>query len=75
MTFDFLKRLQGEVALAERAATVARGAERERCARLAEAYGQRQLAAIIRTPACPECHGVGYDASGQHCQCQENPSF
>jgi len=75
MTFDFLRRLQGEVALAERAATVARGAERERCAKLAEAYGQRQLAAIIRTPPCPDCHGVGYDASGQHCQCQENPSF
>jgi hypothetical protein len=75
MTFDFLRRLQGEVALAERAATVARGAERERCARLAEAYGQRQLAAIIRSPTCPDCHGVGYDASGQTCACQENPSF
>jgi hypothetical protein len=24
---------------------------------------------------CPDCHGVGYDASGQLCGCQENPSF
>ena len=24
---------------------------------------------------CPDCHGIGYDASGQLCACQENPSF
>jgi hypothetical protein len=24
---------------------------------------------------CPDCHGVGYDASGQRCWCQQNPSF
>jgi hypothetical protein len=24
---------------------------------------------------CPDCHGVGYDASGQLCWCQQNPSF
>ena len=26
-------------------------------------------------PPCPDCHGIGYDASGQLCACQENPSF
>ena len=26
-------------------------------------------------PPCPDCHGIGYDASGQTCWCQENPSF
>jgi hypothetical protein len=68
---DFLRRLRGEAALVERAQAV----ERERCARLAEAYGQRHLARIIRTPACPHCRGIGYDASGQTCWCQDNPSF
>jgi hypothetical protein len=24
---------------------------------------------------CPDCHGIGYDASGQLCACRENPSF
>ena len=24
---------------------------------------------------CPDCRGIGYDASGQLCACQENPSF
>ena len=75
MTFDFLRRLKGEALLAERAATVARNIERGRCARLAEQHGQKELAAIIRSHACPDCSSLGYDASGQHCQCQENPSF
>jgi hypothetical protein len=70
-TNDILRRLQGELALVESG----RAAERERCARLAEVYGQRHLAQIIRTPACPHCFGIGYDASGQLCACQENPSF
>ena len=30
---------------------------------------------MSEAPACPDCHGVGYDASGQLCACQENPSF
>lgn len=71
MTFDFLKRLQGEVALVERAQAV----ERERIAKLAEVYGLAHFAALIRTPACPHCRGIGYDASGQTCACSENPSF
>ena len=25
--------------------------------------------------SCPDCRGIGYDASGQLCACQENPSF
>ncbi len=24
---------------------------------------------------CPDCRGIGYDASGQLCACQGNPSF
>lgn len=24
---------------------------------------------------CPDCRGLGYDASGQLCACQQNPSF
>ena len=24
---------------------------------------------------CPDCRGLGYDASGQLCGCQQNPSF
>ena len=24
---------------------------------------------------CPDCRGIGYDASGQTCGCQDNPSF
>jgi hypothetical protein len=24
---------------------------------------------------CPDCRGIGYDASGQLCWCQQNPSF
>ena len=24
---------------------------------------------------CPDCRGLGYDASGQLCRCQQNPSF
>lgn len=75
MTFDFLRRLKGEALLAEQAARVARDIERERCAMLAEQYGQSELASMIRSPACPYCGGIGYDASGQHCQCQDNPSF
>ena len=26
-------------------------------------------------PVCPDCRGIGYDASGQTCGCQDNPSF
>ena len=26
-------------------------------------------------PVCPDCRGIGYDASGQLCGCQGNPSF
>ena len=29
----------------------------------------------VRKSACRDCHGMGYDASGQLCGCQENPSF
>ena len=72
---DFLRRLKGEALLAERAATVARNIERERCAALAEQYGQKELAATIRSWACPDCKGIGYDASGQRCWCLDNPSF
>ena len=24
---------------------------------------------------CPDCRNLGYDASGQTCWCQQNPSF
>ena len=66
-------------------------AEREACAKLCEEqakslaptsiekYRASVLAATIRArgqPApCPDCHGIGYDASGQLCACQQNPSF
>ena len=30
---------------------------------------------IKAEPVCPDCRGLGYDASGQLCACQENPSF
>ena len=72
---DFIKRLKGDALLAERAATVARDIERGRCARLAEQHGQKELAAIIRSHACPDCKGIGYDASGQRCWCLDSPSF
>lgn len=71
MITDLLRRLQNETALVERA----QAAERERCARLAEEHGHPHLAHLIRTPPCPDCRGIGYDASGQLCGCQDNPSF
>ena len=43
------------------------------------AWAEQRLARhgipMPEAPACPDCHGVGYDASGQLCACQENPSF
>jgi hypothetical protein len=64
-------------------------AEREACARLVERDDSMRwsgAADAIRVQAadrlarhginpCPDCHGVGYDASGQRCWCQQNPSF
>ena len=65
MTFDFLRRLKGEAALVERAQAV----ERERCARIAEAWGHSTLAQFLRN-SCRICHQLGYDSSGQLCACQ-----
>jgi hypothetical protein len=39
-----------------------------------EAWARNKLARHGINP-CPDCHGIGYDASGQLCACQENPSF
>ena len=62
-----------------RFAELARADEREACAKRLEAIGCDHCAANIRArsqPApCPDCLGIGYDASGQLCACQENPSF
>lgn len=66
MLTDLLRRLQGELTLVERART----AERERIARLAETWGHTTFAAFLRKPVCRDCHGIGYDASGQVCACQ-----
>jgi hypothetical protein len=71
-----------------RFAALVAAAEREACAIAggAAADARRDVAAAIRAQAadrlarhginpCPDCHGVGYDASGQLCWCQQNPSF
>ena len=72
MLTDLLRRLQGELTLVERAAA----AERERIAKMADAWGHRTFAQHLRGqpvpgPECPGCHGIGYDASGMRCEeCQ-----
>ena len=67
MLTDILRRLQGEVALVERATA----AERERIAHLAHQWGHTTFAAFIRNhKPCSCCHDLGYDASGQVCGCQ-----
>lgn len=76
MLTDILRRLQGEVTLVERA----QAAERERIAHLADTWGHRTFAQFLRGqpvtgPECPDCRGIGYDASGQTCGCEDNPSF
>ena len=52
---------------------------REVCTLLADtSYRHRKrlvMAARESLRACPDCHGIGYDASGQLCGCQDNPSF
>ncbi len=39
--------------------------DREGIAKLCEGYIRAR-----GTPPCPDCHGIGYDASGQTCGCQ-----
>jgi hypothetical protein len=64
-------------AAAEKAIDTAITAEREACARVCDSWGMgpaEDAAFEIRargTPPCPDCHGVGYDASGQTCGCQD----
>jgi hypothetical protein len=47
---------------------------REECAAAIRTQAADRLARHGINP-CPDCHGVGYDASGQLCWCQQNPSF
>lgn len=64
---DILRRLRGEIAIANKAAA----AERERIAKLADTWGHSTFAQFLRgIKPCSACHGLGYDASGQHCSCQ-----
>jgi hypothetical protein len=50
------------------------GAEARRCSAAIRAQAVDRLARHGINP-CPDCHGVGYDASGQLCWCTGNPSF
>lgn len=64
MLTDILRRLQGEVALVERATA----AERERIAHLADIWGHKTFAQFLRAePKCqyPDCAG---GQNGTHCR-------
>ena len=59
-----------------RFASIVASAERARACRIVTGLcisdnNAREInEAIIRSPACPNCRGIGYDSSGQLCACQ-----
>ncbi len=72
---DRLERFAALVAAAERERIIAANApEIERINAHLNEWARDRLARHGINP-CPDCHGIGYDASGQLCACQENPSF
>jgi hypothetical protein len=71
---DAVAESANKAAVAGQYLIIRNGAEARRCSAAIRAQAADRLARHGINP-CPDCHGVGYDASGQLCWCQQNPSF
>ncbi len=71
---DAVAESANKAAVAGQYLIVRNGAEARRCSAAIRAQAADRLARHGINP-CPDCHGVGYDASGQLCWCTGNPSF
>jgi hypothetical protein len=71
---DAVAESANKAAVAGQYLIIRNGAEARMCSAAIRAQAADRLARHGINP-CPDCHGVGYDASGQTCGCQDNPSF
>jgi hypothetical protein len=71
---DAVAESANKAAVAGQYLIIRNGAEARMCSAAIRAQAADRLARHGINP-CPDCHGVGYDASGQLCWCTGNPSF